>query len=188
MHSHGARPNRGPGQTKTGRERVFAPSAFRNRPGITSGFAVAGSSVRRGSPDQCGEHLRLRGTPGGSAGRAGLTPATQGSWPHSLGWLGSSPKGDAPRSAAAKSAQTPGFHSGCRLKRCSPQWSPDPADRPDRRSPTFGVGPDFQSVYAFEPTPKEGDLRSGSRRGRRPAPNKRQPEIRKLFPARSLNS
>ena len=43
--------------------------------------------------------------------------------------------------------------------------SPDPADRPDRRSPVFVVGSDFQSVGACEHTPKEGDLRSGSRRG-----------------------
>ena len=28
IHRHGARPNRGPGQTRTGRERVLAPSAF----------------------------------------------------------------------------------------------------------------------------------------------------------------
>ena len=41
--------------------------------------------------------------------KAGLTPATPESWPPNLGWLGSRPKGDAPRGFRSEIAPDPWF-------------------------------------------------------------------------------
>ena len=103
-------------------------------------------------------NIFVSGSSGGCAGQAGLTPATPGSWPSNPGWLGSSPKGDAPRGSAAKSPQTPGFQVGWRLRRCSPQWSGDPRRRGEKSGLTeLSDHPRF--VAPFRPPLAKGGRR-----------------------------
>ena len=85
----------------------------------------ATTSVRRGSPDHCGEHLRLRG-PSGGCRHSRLDPSHPGVLAAMPGVAGVEPDGRCPQECPGPIAQTPGFHGGCRLQRCSPQWSGDP--------------------------------------------------------------
>ena len=84
-------------------------------------------------------NIFVTGSSGGYAGQAGLTPATPGSWPPNLGWLGSSPKGDAPRGFRSNLVPGPWFPG----RLATPKMFTAVVRRP-APNPTFG--PDHGGV------------------------------------------